>query len=1304
MPVVSSFDEVLERTNLTGRQFLIYAGQRLHPGVILYNSIYAIRWADLDPLRFKIAWQKLVNSCDALRIVIDEADGVPQQRVLPPFAAEVDCVDVPEDSESGGACREWIEERLQRPLILAERVFDTALIRTAEREYVWFLHVHHIVVDGAGVQILLRRFTDFYFEAAPSADSFPQFAPSAAAACAMRQSEEYGAARAYWTEQLRNTPETPHFYGVDASQSTTQKRVVVSLDSDSSTALSALARKLATPRMSEHAAAANLFSAVFAAYLCRVSGTSRVSLGVTFHNRVSEDDRRTVGLFMEVFPLTLSIEPQDSLIALLRQVATCTVNALKHRQFSIGHSARAPAFSGLFNYMRPLSKPLGPMDVRRIHPGHGSNAISLSVEPRGHIFDLWFDVSAEVAATSSDDRLVEHLRTLLVASIQAPDRPMSELPLLSSAETADLLKSAHGPELPASADNGSCLLEFERHAAASPGSVAVAFGSAELSYEALNHGANQLANKLRALGARRGRRVAICLERSPEMVIAVLAVLKAGAAYVPLDPAYPQARLGLMLADADPVVLVTTQRIGTLLPAHAARPLYIDQQPEQSAVEADTSRTAVSASDVAYVIYTSGSTGKPKGVEVTHANVSNHLAWRTSYFPLRPSDRCLQTASLSFDDSVWEILEPLRAGACVLLTRPRFEYDSAYLVQLMLEQAVTVACFVPSLLRGIIEQPGIASCSSLRRLTTGGEGLSLSLQRRVRAQLPHAAFYNGYGTTEATIASVYWKCADAPDQNSVPIGRPIANTQVYILDGNRQLVPAGVVGEICIGGAGVARGYLNRPEQTADRFVADPFSGIRGSKLYRTGDLGRLRTDGLFEFVGRADEQVKIRGIRVELGDIEAALQEHPNVRGAAVARGETPSGTRLTAYIVPRGSNPIPTAELRAFVGDRIPAAVIPNRFETVAALPMTPSGKLDRRALPAIPVTDEASNYVAPMTELESRLVSMWEEVLQARPISVRDDFFSIGGHSLLAVQLAAVIEKSVGRSLSPGLLFDAPTIELLASRLAAAPAPRGALVLLADGKPRAPLFLIHHVSGDITAYKDLAHYLGGQRPVYGVRVPELDSNEAPLDRVEAMASRYVRELRTVQACGPYLLGGHSAGAHIAFEMARQLREAGEGVDLLAILEADARTRGGARSLLDTARFQLDAVRNIPAKRRAAYVLRKIARLAGRFGGNDSTRQSDGTVGNQGKNAVWSAIERAVRQYRPQPYPGPVTLFRATDRRITGTYSRTCGWERLARGGIRVIDVPGTHSTVLRPGSEPPMAAKLRARLDELADTYSV
>jgi len=1290
--MTATFDELLNRSNLTGRQFLIYAGQQLHPGLVLYNSVYSIGWPGLDTKRFQAAWQALVDSCDALRTVINEIDGIPQQTVLPTAQAEVECLDLRPDREPA---RQWIERRLQQPIELTRRIYDTAVLRVGEDEYVWFLHIHHIIVDGAAVQILIRRVTELYWGAIDKDTVFPQFAEHAANVCAQRYSAEYRAARDYWLNALQQVPATPHFYGVDAFKNTAQERVILTLDRADSTALTTLARSLVTSTVSEHAVIANLFNAVFAAYLGRVSCTEQVSIGVTFHNRSSEQDRRTIGLFMEVFPITLRVKPEDSLLTLLQQVASSTSQALKHRRYSVGHSARAPAFSGLFNYMRALSKPLGNLDVRRVHPGHGSNAISLSVEPRDDTFDLWFDVAADVAATSSGSRVAEHLRSLLVSALQNPETPLSRLSLLPKAQQREILSACTGPSLTVNNGPQGCLTSFQARVAATPNAIALTFADNQLTYSELNRAARQLAGRLRALGAGREERIGICLERSPEMVIAVLAALKTGAAYVPLDPTYPQARLKTMLADADPVVLVTTEKISASLPPYAAQPLFVDQKIEAEGYEAAT----INPDDIAYVIYTSGSTGTPKGVLVTHGNVSNHLAWRQSFFPMRSSDRCLQTASLSFDDSVWEILEPLSAGAHLVLTRPRFEYDSTYLVGLMVDRQITVACFVPSLLRTIIEAPGIEQCGSLRRLTTGGEGLSIPLQQRVRERLPHTAFYNGYGTTEATIASIYWRCEILEGQTSVPIGRPIANTQAYILDPCGQLTPPGVLGEIYLGGAGVARGYLKRPELTAERFVDDPFNApARGGSLYRTGDMGRLRSDGVFEFAGRVDDQIKIRGIRVELGDIEAALLSHPEVRSAAVVCNDTPSGKRLTAHVVPRGSDPVPAAELRAFLRDRIPPALIPNRFESIAALPLTPSGKLDRRALPALTGEEPQSNYVAARNDLEIQLISLWEGVLQARPIGIRDDFFELGGHSLSAVQVAAAMGRLLERSLSPGLLFEAPTIETLASRLAVTGKSGAALVCLSEGNSGAPLFLIHHISGDITAYRDLAHHLGAGHTIYGVRVPELDTNEKPLDRVEAMAARYIVELRAVQPKGPYLLGGHSAGAHIAFEMAQQLEAAGERVRLLAILEADARRPGGKRGFVDEARHQLEIIKRLPGNQRSTYLWRRLTR---RLNNNTTLthRQEDQT-----RNAVWTAMERAVRAYRPRTYPGAITLFRAMDRSVTGTYSRTLGWGRLARGGVRVIDVPGTHSTVLRPGSEPPMAAKLRDCLDELtADHFT-
>jgi hypothetical protein len=499
--VVATFEDLLGRSNLTGRQFLIYAGQRLHPGLALYNSVYAINWPGMDLQRFKLAWQTLVDSCDALRTVVDEVNGVPQQRVVPPFATEVDCVRLPQDLEPERAIKVWINERLRRPLVLSKRVFDTALLRTGEHEYHWFLHIHHIVVDGAAVQILIRRITELYLDVRKSADVPAQFSEYAAAACALRQSEQYKVDQSYWQTVLKDLPETPRFYGVDAYRSTVQERVVLSLDVTTSALIRSIARSLATSSLSEHAAIANLFNAAFAAYLHRVSGSEQVSIGVTFHNRSSDAGRRTIGLFMEVLPLALGVRSHDSLMSLMGQVTARACQALKHRRYSVGHSTRAPAFSGLFNYMLPIVEPLVALDISRIHPGHGSTAISLSVAPRGDRYDLWFDVNADVAASSDACRLADHFRTLLEAAARYPDRPLMELALVPSQEARKILEACRGPSLTVEPGLGGCLAQFEHQAAATPDSAALRYNGTDLSYVELNRKANRLAHRLKALGS-----------------------------------------------------------------------------------------------------------------------------------------------------------------------------------------------------------------------------------------------------------------------------------------------------------------------------------------------------------------------------------------------------------------------------------------------------------------------------------------------------------------------------------------------------------------------------------------------------------------------------------------------------------------------------------------------------------------------------------------------------------------------------------------------------------------------------------
>jgi len=884
--------------------------------------------------------------------------------------------------------------------------------------------------------------------------------------------------------------------------------------------------------------------------------------------------------------------------------------------------------------------------------------------------------------------------------------------------------------LPAAIAPGGCHQAFERRAALTPQATAVAFEGGELDYRELNRRANRLAHELRALGARRGRYIGICLERSAEMLVAVLAALKSGAAYLPLDPSYPAARLRDMLDDAAPAVLLSTERIAGTLPTHAARLLLIEHALAHGADDAHDAHdahdareedldTGVRSADVAYLMYTSGSTGKPKGVLVTHGGVANYLAWRHSYFPLHAADRVLQKASLSFDDSVWEMLEPLSAGAAVILARARYEFDSAYLVALMAQWRITAACFVPSLLHAIIEEPAVAGCDSLRRLTTGGETLSIELQRRVLERLPGAALYNGYGATETTIASTFWQCVDAPGQSSVPIGRPIANTQVYVLDAEQQPLPPGTPGEICIGGAGVALGYLNRPELTAERFIDKPF-GDRAGRIYRTGDQGLLRADGVLEFLGRADEQVKIRGVRIELGEIESALLAHPYVRAAAAVCAEAGGGAgasgaaggsaeaALIAYIVARDSSAPPAGQLRDYLRARLPPAMIPSRILAIDSLPRTPSGKLDRARLASLAMAQsDEHRFSPPRDALEQRLVEIWKQFLEVRPIGSNDDYFALGGDSLSAMRLAGAIERAFDRRLPPGLLFEAPTIELLARRLRARQhiGPQSSLVPLAAGSTGQPLFLVHQIDGDVIHYRELAEQISAPpiaaqpvaapRTVYGLQAPGVEDRATPLESIEALAAHYLREIRALQPHGPYALAGHSAGGLIAFEMAQQLHIEGERVEPLVILDIDAAV-GQGRSFTDALRLHLDMLKRLPRAHRWRFMRRNLGRWVASLYRRARGRYTPPPLSqDRDYSPVRAAMERAVRAYRPRPYPGFVTLFRATDRSLTGSYGRTLGWRRLARAGLSVIDIHADHKTMLRGEAARAIAQSLNSRL---------
>ncbi|MEA2601550.1 MAG: hypothetical protein QOF89_2542, partial [Acidobacteriota bacterium] len=641
-------------------------------------------------------------------------------------------------------------------------------------------------------------------------------------------------------------------------------------------------------------------------------------------------------------------------------------------------------------------------------------------------------------------RLVRHFGALLAGAVAAPSRQLSELLLLSHAERHQLAREWN--DAPGEPAGHTCLHGWiAAQAARTPRAVAVAFEGEALTYGELDARAGRLARRLRGLGVGPEVRVGICVERSLEMMVGLLAILKAGGAYVPLDPSYPVDRLAFMLADSqqglEAPVLLTQRRLLDTLPAHGARVVCLDDPLPALPAGADTDFPAdPRPSSLAYVIYTSGSTGRPKGAMNSHQGIVNRLLWMQEAFGLTVDDRVVQKTPISFDVSVWELFWPLMVGARLVIARPGGHQDGVYLTGLIAEQEITTIHFVPSMLQVFLESPGLDRCSSLRRVIASGEALPADLERRFFERLgwSGAGLYNLYGPTEAAVDVTVWVCERQGRRTSVPIGRPIANTRIHLLDRHLAPPPLGVPGELHIGGVQVGRGYLNRPELTAERFIPDPFGDEPGTRLYKTGDLARHLPDGAVEFLGRIDHQVKIRGFRIELGEIEAALAAHPDVREAVVVAREGAAGGalgdwRLVAYVVQENGRTVDLAGLRERLGGSLPEYMLPTSLVALEAMPLNPSGKVDRKALPREEAPERAGEYVAPRNPLEELLAALWRDSLKVERVGIDDDFFALGGNSITGAVLINRLQETLGEIVHVVVLFDAPTVAKMAAHVA-------------------------------------------------------------------------------------------------------------------------------------------------------------------------------------------------------------------------------------------------------------------------------
>ncbi|ABA23460.1 Amino acid adenylation [Trichormus variabilis ATCC 29413] len=832
-----------------------------------------------------------------------------------------------------------------------------------------------------------------------------------------------------------------------------------------------------------------------------------------------------------------------------------------------------------------------------------------------------------------------------------------------------------------------------------PEAIAVTFDKQQLTYQELNHKANQLGHYLQTLGVQPETLVGVCLERSLEMVICLLGILKAGGAYVPIDPEYPQERIAYMLEDSQVKVLLTQEKLLNQIPHHQAQTICVDREWEKISTQANTNpKSNIKTDNLAYVIYTSGSTGKPKGAMNTHKGICNRLLWMQEAYQIDSTDSILQKTPFSFDVSVWEFFWTLLTGARLVIAKPGGHKDSAYLIDLITQEQITTLHFVPSMLQVFLQNRHVSKCSSLKRVICSGEALSIDLQNRFFQHL-QCELHNLYGPTEAAIDVTFWQCRKDSNLKSVPIGRPIANTQIYILDADLQPVNIGVTGEIYIGGVGVARGYLNKEELTKEKFIINPFPNSEFKRLYKTGDLARYLPDGNIEYLGRTDYQVKIRGYRIEIGEIENVLSSHPQVREAVViARDDNAQEKQIIAYITYNSIKP-QLDNLRDFLKARLPDFMIPAAFVMLEHLPLTPSGKVDRKALPKPDLFNysEHNSYVAPRNEVEEKLVQIWSNILHLPKVGVTENFFAIGGNSLKALHLISQIEELFAKEISLATLLTNPVIADLAKVIQANNQIHNSpLVPIQPQGKQQPFFCIHPAGGHVLCYFKLAQYIGTDQPFYGLQAQGFYGDEAPLTRVEDMASLYVKTIREFQPQGPYRVGGWSFGGVVAYEVAQQLHRQGQEVSLLAILDSyvpilldkqkpiDDVYLVGVLSRVFGGMFGQDnlvtpeEIENLTVEEKINYIIDKAR----------SARIFPPGVERQNNRRILDVLVgtlKATYSYIRQPYPGKVTVFRAREKHIMAP-DPTLVWVELfsvmAAQEIKIIDVPGNHySFVLEP-----------------------
>ncbi|MCO7514834.1 amino acid adenylation domain-containing protein [Pseudomonas guariconensis] len=1045
LPIVPALEQ--------GPQPLSYAQQRQHflwqlePSSSAYNIPAVLRLnGALDMAALQAGLEDLVRHQGSLRTRFVEHQGQVCQVLDDALHLTLVVDEVGANDEVESAIKAYAERCTAQPFDLMQGPLARVnLLRVASDDHVLVLTLHHSIADGWSINVLIEQWLACYAsrlqgQVAHLAEAPIQYADYAAWQRQWLESGEGDRQLAYWKDQLGEAPEVLTLR-TDRPRPTqaSHRGAVLDLNLDP-----ALLEGLKALAQRQDVSLFMLLLASFQALLHRYSGQAEIHVGVPVANRNRMETERLIGFFVNTQVMKARIDGLQPFEALLAQVREAAQQAQAHQDLpfeqlvqalhperSMSHS---PLFQVMFNHQvagagQGMALPC--LDVQPVQRDERSAQFDLSLDTvetaTGLVASLTY--ATDLFDRVSAERLLRHWQNLLYGVVANPVERVQALPLCDASELQQLVHGFNDTFV--DYPSGTCVHSLiEAQAQKTPDAVALVFGERQLSYRELDQQANQLAHQLIELGVGPDVLVGICVERSIEMVLGLLAVLKAGGAYVPLDPEYPRERLAYMFEDSGIGLLLTQSHLRDQLPVPGSvRALNVDEQ-GHFACSVEATGVQPQPENLAYVIYTSGSTGKPKGAGNRHKALTNRLCWMQQAYGLDATDAVLQKTPFSFDVSVWEFFWPLMVGARLVVAAPGDHREPSRLVRLIEQQGITTLHFVPSMLQVFLQDEGVSRCTSLTRIVCSGEALQVDAQQQVFAKLPNAGLYNLYGPTEAAIDVTHWTCRDE-GLDSVPIGQPIANLSTYVLADDLSPLPAGLVGELYLGGEGLARGYHRRPGLTAERFVASPFA--TGQRLYRTGDLARQRADGVIEYMGRIDHQVKIRGLRIELGEIEARLLEQPEVREAAVLAVGTGADMQLAAYVVAHQADSAQLGEqLKARLRTLLPDYMVPAHLVQLASLPLSPNGKLDRKALPTPDSSQRQQAYVAPQTPLQEQLAHVWQTLLKLERVGLHDNFFDLGGHSLLATQMMMQIRQQLGVDVPLKALFQTASLEQFAEQV--------------------------------------------------------------------------------------------------------------------------------------------------------------------------------------------------------------------------------------------------------------------------------